>query len=83
MAEIFTSTEAKAQLNLIKQALIDNRGVAKDEEVHYNGIKYRAGDLMGELRKDFNWWDNIYQKCLIEEGKSTQIDYKLIKGYDC
>ena len=83
MASIFTSAQAKAQLNLIKQALIDNRGVAENEEVVYNGIKYTAGDLMGELRKDFEWWNNIYQNCLIEEGNSKEIDYKLIKGFDC
>jgi len=82
MSCIFTSAEAKAELLLIVADMKLYRGTANDEEVDYNGTKYIAGDLMGELRKDYAFWNDIYNDCLIEEGISTDIDYKLIKGYD-
>jgi len=82
MVSIFTSAEALAELQDIATLMKLYRGVSKDEEVDYNGINYTAGDLMGELRKDYDWWDKIYTNALISENKSTEIAYKTIRGFD-
>lgn len=82
MSCIFTSAEALAELQAIAVLMKSYRGTSKDEEVDYNGITYTAGDLMGELRDDYAWWQKQYDKALVSEGLSTEITYKTIRGFD-
>lgn len=85
MSYIITSAYAKIQMQDIMARLISFRGVSKDEKVDYNGTTYTAGDLMGDLRKDYSWWETQYNKALSSEGSNIDAypSYKLAKGWEC
>jgi len=79
-----TSAFALTQMEDITDKLIEFRGVAKDEEIDYNGTNYTAGDLMGELRKDYDWWEAQYNKALVLENETSYSypSYKQVKGWE-
>ncbi len=84
MSYIVTSSYAKQQMQNIMLQMQENRGVADREEIWYNGIKYKAGDIMGVLQKDYQFWEKQYNKARIYEGIQTKEypEYKLSKGWE-
>lgn len=77
-----TSIEIKVQLDDILNKMKEYRGVPDGETIKYNGITYKSGAIMKELRKDYDFWKKEYQDALIEENKSNQIEFRYVKGYD-
>ena len=84
MSYVVTSAYAKQQMEDILTKMEENRGITDREEIIYNGIKYKSGDILSTLQKDYKFWEKQYNKARIYEGTSTNEypEYKLSKGWE-